>query len=48
MKNLNKEIKLPKIIHTLGDKYQLSNFDKNLLYVKYIKQSQKTIKIIFF
>ena len=35
MKNLNKEIKLPKIIHTLGDKYQLSNFDKNLLYVVY-------------
>ena len=35
MKNLNKEIKLPKIIHTLGDQYQLSNFDKNLLYVVY-------------
>ena len=35
MRNLNKKIKLPKIIHTLGDKYQLSNFDKNLLYVVY-------------
>ena len=35
MENLNNQIKLPKIIHTLGDKYELSNFDKNLLYVVY-------------
>lgn len=35
MENLNNQIKLPKIIHTLGDKYQLSNFDKNLLYQVY-------------